>query len=134
MHSLRGVHFLLIHSSFRSQEQLADSGPEGFAFRCVGSAGGIDPICGGLLGLLQGGQVAGKICHTEYRKTRLPGTEEITGATERQIFLRDLEAVIGFAEGLDPLQGFGVFTVRGENTEAFGFSPAYTAAKLMQLA
>ena len=89
---------------------------------------------GGFLGLFQSAQVAGQIRHPEHRQTGLAGAEEIAGATERQIFFGDLKAVVGFAEGLDPLQGVGIFVVGSENAETLGFAAANTATELMQLA
>ncbi len=48
---------------------------------------------GSLLRLLQNGHIRSKICHAERRKTVLSCTEEITGTSELEILLSNLESV-----------------------------------------
>ena len=46
-----------IHGTFGAGEEVADALPQGDGFRCIGSAGGVDPFGGGNLRILEGLQV-----------------------------------------------------------------------------
>ena len=64
----------------------------------------------------------------------LAGAEEVAGAPEGQVLPADLEAVVGLAQGLEPLEGLGV-PVGGEE-DAVGLvpAPAHPAPELVELA
>ena len=72
--------YLLIHRPLCPKEQLPDPFPQGDSLRSIGSAAGIDPVRGSLLGILQGGQGGAQVRHPEGRQARLPGAEEIAGS------------------------------------------------------
>ena len=78
-------------------------------------------------------QVIIQIRHPESGQARLPGTEEVTGAPKLQILLGNLEAVGGFAESFQPLDGLLIPVVGGQDTVAFRLAPAHPAPKLMKL-
>ena len=64
----------------------------------------------------------------------LPLAEEVAPSLEPEVLLRDLEAVVGLAQGLEPLPGLRVPVSRHQHAEGFVFFPAHSAPQLVQLA
>ena len=64
----------------------------------------------------------------------LPGAEEVAGAPEGQILPGNLKAVVGLAQGLEPLQGFGIPVGGEQNAVGLRVAPPDPAAKLVELA
>ena len=121
-----------IHRSLGAGEQVADPLSQGVCLGRIRGAAGVDPIRRRLLGVLHGGKVAAQVRHPEGGQAGLPGAEKISGAPQTQVFLGNLEAVGGFAQGFQPLKRLGIAVVGGEDAVAVRLAPADTAAKLVQ--
>ena len=87
-----------------------------------------------MLGGFQHIHVGGKVGDGKSGQTALPSAEEIAGATQPQVGFGDLEAVVGGAQGLQPLPGGFGFGLMHEETIALALSAAHPAAQLVQLA
>ena len=89
---------------------------------------------GVLLGKLQGLRVSAQIRHMHFRQAALPGSEEVTGTPQTQVFFCDAKAVVGFAENIQTGANLVSFGVGNKNAPALMLPSADTTAQLMQLA
>ena len=83
--------------------------------------------------MLQCCQIAAEAGHPEHGQSRLPGSEEITGATQAQVFFCNFKAIGCAAQGFEPGKRIGIFGLGYQYAIALRASSAYTAPELVQL-
>ena len=93
-----------IHCPLGAGEEVVDPLSQGVCLWRIRRAVGVDPVRRRLLGVLHGGKVAAQVRHPECGQAGLPGAEEISGTAQTQVFLSNLEAVGGFAQGFQSLK------------------------------
>src|SRR5919197_4322052 len=84
--------------------------------------------------VLEDGRVAQQIGHAELRQPRLARAEELAGATQLQVDLRDLEAVVGLRHRVDTsLRVLAEPPAREQDAVRLPRATADAAAQLVQL-
>ena len=89
-------------------EEGPDALHQGLVFRAGGELLGADEFRRGGLGVLEGLEVQLQASHLEGGQAVLPGAEEVAGTPEGQVLPGDFKAVVGLAQGLQPLQGLRI--------------------------